>query len=118
MRESKLISNVGERIRDVREGPDGDVFLPVLYPGAAAETDDLLRLGRKTEWRGGEGQPVRGVGQRTFWIGGEDRPYAETRATTHTEKITISGDKMTMVDHADGTVVTFTRVREGELPRS
>jgi hypothetical protein len=46
-----------------------------------------------------------------------DRPYGDTKATEHTEKITIDGDKMTMVD-ADGTVVKFTRAREGDLPRS
>jgi len=45
-----------------------------------------------------------------------DRPYGDTKATVHTEKLTIDGDKMTMVD-ADGTVVKFTRAREGDLPR-
>jgi len=44
-----------------------------------------------------------------------DRPYG--KATEHTEKLTIDGDKMTMMD-ADGTVVKFTRAREGDLPRS
>lgn len=46
-----------------------------------------------------------------------DRPYGETKATVHTEKITIRGDKMTMVD-ADGTVVTFTRATEDDVPKS
>jgi hypothetical protein len=46
-----------------------------------------------------------------------DRPYGDSKATTHTEKITIDGDKMTMVD-TDGTVVKFTRAKEGDLPRS
>jgi hypothetical protein len=45
-----------------------------------------------------------------------DRPYGDTKATVHTEKITIDGDTMTMVD-ADGTVVKFTRAREGDLPK-
>ncbi len=45
-----------------------------------------------------------------------DRPYGDTKATVHTEKITIDGDKMTMVD-VDGTVVKFTRAKEGEVPR-
>jgi type VI secretion system protein ImpE len=56
----------------VRNGPDGEVFLPVLYPGAGGETDERLRLGRLTEWRGGDGAPVRGVGQRVFQVGAED----------------------------------------------
>jgi type VI secretion system protein ImpE len=55
----------------VRDGPDGEVFLPVLYPGTCAESDDRLRLGRMTDWRGGDGAPVRGVGQRLFLVGEE-----------------------------------------------
>jgi type VI secretion system protein ImpE len=53
----------------VRGGPDGEVFLPVLYPGAAAEEDEQMRLGRKTDWHDGENTPVRGVGQRMFLVG-------------------------------------------------
>jgi type VI secretion system protein ImpE len=51
----------------VRDGPDGEVYLPTLYAGAHAEKDDQFRLGRATDWR--EGPPVRGVGQRTFLVG-------------------------------------------------
>jgi type VI secretion system protein ImpE len=61
----------------VRGGPDGEVFLPALYPGANAEPDGLLRLGRRTEWRGGEGTPVRGAGQRVFLAGETDRAIME-----------------------------------------
>ncbi len=56
-------------LMSVRGGPDGEVFLPVLYPGSAADPDDAIRLGRATEWRGGEGSPTRGAGQRTFLVG-------------------------------------------------
>ncbi len=55
----------------VRGGPDGEVFLPVLYAGSQNDADDRLRLGRSTDWRGGEGVPVRGVGQRMFLVGDE-----------------------------------------------
>jgi len=55
----------------VHNGPDGEVYLPVLYPGAAAEADDGVKLGRKTDWRGGDGAPVRGIGQRMFLVGNE-----------------------------------------------
>jgi type VI secretion system protein ImpE len=66
----------------VRGGPDGEVYLPALYPGAAREGDDALRLGRKTEWRGGEGAPVRGAGQRVLDVAGEDIPCLEIRQLT------------------------------------
>lgn len=48
-------------------GPESDFFLPVIYPGS--ETSEILRLGRSTEWLGGENAPVRGLGQRMFLAG-------------------------------------------------
>jgi type VI secretion system protein ImpE len=66
----------------VRDGPDGEVFLPVLYPGASGEADDLVRLGRSTDWRGGDADPVRGVGQRTFLVGDDARPILELQDIT------------------------------------
>lgn len=56
----------------VRQGPDGVVFLPAIYVGSEAEADEQLRLGRASDWRGGEGAPVRGVGQRSFLVGDRD----------------------------------------------
>jgi type VI secretion system protein ImpE len=61
----------------VRNGPDGEVFLPVLYTDTAGDSDNQLRLGRATEWRGDAGSPIRGVGQRIFLAGSEDRPIME-----------------------------------------
>ncbi len=55
----------------VREGPEGDVYIPVLYETAAA-LEDGLRLGRGTDWS--DADPVRGVGQRTFLAGDEAMP--------------------------------------------
>ena len=55
----------------VSEGPDGDVYIPVIY-GATDPTTDLLRLGRETDWTDADAGPVRGVGQRVFLCGEED----------------------------------------------
>jgi type VI secretion system protein ImpE len=63
----------------VRGGPDGEVYLPTLYAGTHAEAEDRLRLGRATDWRGGDGGPVRGVGQRTFLVGEESVPILEVQ---------------------------------------
>jgi type VI secretion system protein ImpE len=61
----------------VRGGPDGEVYLPAIYADTRDEADDRLKLGRATEWRGGDGTPVRGVGQRTLLVGDEARPLLE-----------------------------------------
>lgn len=66
----------------VRNGPDGEVYLPVLYPGASKETDERLKLGRVTDWRGGEGKALRGVGQRLFQVGEEDVPVMQLKVLT------------------------------------
>jgi type VI secretion system protein ImpE len=68
----------------VRGGPDGLVFLPALYAGTHNESDDRLRLGRMTDWRGGDGGPVRGVGQRTFLVGEESLSILELEQITVT----------------------------------
>lgn len=55
----------------VREGPDGDVYIPAIYGSEDASLADALRLGRETDWiEDGDG-PVRGVGQRLFLVGDE-----------------------------------------------
>jgi type VI secretion system protein ImpE len=55
----------------VDQGPDGDVYVPTIYAGDETMTE-LERLGRETDWRQGEGGPVRGVGQRVFLAGEDD----------------------------------------------
>ena len=74
-------------------GPDGEVFLPALYAGSHASEDDRIRLGRMTQWRGGEGTPVQGLGQRLFALGDQDAGIMELK------QITIAAPKS---DNEDG----------------
>jgi len=53
----------------VEDGPYGDVFLPAVYSAPADDQDDQLRLGRGTDFLGGDGSPTRCVGQRMFLVG-------------------------------------------------
>jgi type VI secretion system protein ImpE len=66
----------------VNNGPDGEVYLPTLYAGTHAEADDRIRLGRVTEWRGGNSSPTRGIGLRTFLVGDEGRTILEIQNLT------------------------------------
>jgi type VI secretion system protein ImpE len=59
----------------VEGGPDGEVYLPVLYPGTYDATDKQIRLGRATDWAGDN--IMRGTGQRIYLLGEEDRPILE-----------------------------------------
>jgi len=65
----------------VADGPDGEVYLPTIYPplqGAAAEPSEALRLGRATEWlQVGESGPMRGLGAVTFVVGEEPKTWLE-----------------------------------------
>jgi len=63
----------------VADGPDGEVAIPALYFGSHAESDDRAKLGRLTDWRGKEGEPVRGIGQRLFLMGDEARSILEIK---------------------------------------
>lgn len=60
----------------VRNGPEGDVYLPAMYDTGDA-VSDTLRLGRATQWT--EAVPVRGSGQRVFLIGEEGLAIHELR---------------------------------------
>jgi type VI secretion system protein ImpE len=66
----------------VRGGPDGEVHFPVLYHRSHLEPDDKVRLGRYTDWRGGNGAPVSGVGQRSFLVGETDHAILDLQQIT------------------------------------
>jgi type VI secretion system protein ImpE len=55
----------------VADGPDGDVYVPVVYAGSDPATE-LLRLGRETDWTDPDAGPVRGIGQRVLLCGDDD----------------------------------------------
>lgn len=68
----------------VADGPDGDVYLPTIYPPldkSAGEQTDALRLGRATDWHQfGEDGPTRGIGAVTLVVGEEPRTWLEMNA--------------------------------------
>ncbi len=65
----------------VADGPDGDVYVPVIYPpakSAATAMTDALRLGRATDWQpAGDGGPTMGLGAVTVMIGDEALTWLE-----------------------------------------
>ena len=52
---------------EVRDGPEGEVYLPALYAPMPAEAEPDMRLGRIVDFS--EEAPVRGVGRRQFLLG-------------------------------------------------
>jgi type VI secretion system protein ImpE len=74
----------------VRVGPSfkgvelGEVLVPALSPSACAHPDDLVRLGRTTNWEELEdGQEVP-VGQKMLLVDGEEFPILELRSLEFT----------------------------------
>ena len=63
----------------VAGGPDGEVYFPTLYYGSHSDEDQRVRLGRVTDWKGGDGTPVLGIGQRTLLVGNEDRTILQLK---------------------------------------
>ncbi|MEM7517937.1 MAG: type VI secretion system accessory protein TagJ, partial [Planctomycetota bacterium] len=63
---------------DVRDGPEGKVYLPAVYAVNPTAMDDDARLGKKTDWmeRAG-GSLISGVGMRTFLVGEEAKTLME-----------------------------------------
>lgn len=49
---------------EVRGGPDGEVYVPAIYAGSESNPDEQIKLGRRTDYTGGDGSPVRGIGMR------------------------------------------------------
>lgn len=76
----------------VQDGPDGEVFLPVLYAGSCRESDDRFRLGRLTDWRGAQDEPTRGIGQRMFAFGQQDCPIMELKELNFTTEAAGADD--------------------------
>lgn len=58
---------------NVKNGPEGQVYVPAIYPQTTVDGDEQLRLGRGTDWVGEEHAPVRGRGLRSFLVGDQDR---------------------------------------------
>lgn len=57
----------------------GDVFLPALYPSSHSNADELIQLGRATDWQADENGPTLGTGLRTFLVGDDPIGILEWR---------------------------------------
>ncbi len=54
------------------DGTSGDVFLFALYPGSAAHADDLVKLGRMTDWKTLSDELQAGQGLRSYLVDEEE----------------------------------------------
>ena len=64
---------------NVENGPEGEVYIPAIYAETAQQSDNQLSLGRGTDWRGGDGLPVRGIGLRMFLVGENDQTIMQLK---------------------------------------
>ena len=65
-------------LMNVRNGPEGRVYLPTIYTFQGEGFDDAARLGRRTDWiPSGTNGAVHGMGLRTFLVGDDARSVLE-----------------------------------------
>jgi type VI secretion system protein ImpE len=68
----------------LHSAPLGEVFLPVQYFGSGKHENDLVRLGRMTDWKTIGAGTLVGIGQRTFLIDETECPVLELRQLAFT----------------------------------
>jgi type VI secretion system protein ImpE len=54
---------------ELKDDSTGNVYLPALYPNSHTHAEDQVKLGRATDWKGTEGEPVLGAGARMYLVG-------------------------------------------------
>jgi type VI secretion system protein ImpE len=69
---------------EAHQGPVGEVFLPVLYPGSGGHANDQIKLGRLTDWQVVGEEVTRGLGQHLLVIDGHDQGLLEIRELAFT----------------------------------
>jgi len=62
---------------EARGGDLGEVFLPALYPSSADHPQEVIKLGRRTDWLEAGAGLFRGAGRRLFSIDGNDKDMLE-----------------------------------------
>lgn len=67
---------------EMRDGPAGDVFLPVRYPNSENHADNDVRLARSTDWSEPENGPVRGSGVRLYLVDDDASALPDWRTLT------------------------------------
>ena len=64
---------------ELHDKPLRDAFLPVQYFGSHQHSDDLVKLGRMTDWKTVGQGTLLGAGQRTFFADETECPLLEIR---------------------------------------
>ena len=64
---------------DLQDKPLGEVFVPVQYYGSSQHPDDLVKLGRMTDWKTVGKETLLGAGQRMFLIDDAECSLLEIR---------------------------------------
>lgn len=61
---------------EMKDGQEGVVYVPAIYPWTSKDMPNPLRLGRGTEWQD-DGGLVRGLGMREFLVGEDAKSLTE-----------------------------------------
>ena len=65
---------------EATDGTLGEVFIPALYSGSSRHPQDMVRLGRMTDWESLSDDLYIPAGLRLFLVDNEDRPMLAVRS--------------------------------------
>ncbi|MFO0812313.1 MAG: type VI secretion system accessory protein TagJ [Gemmatales bacterium] len=68
----------------MRGSTEGDVLVPGIYADSYLQVDEDIRLGRATDWLGGDEAPLRGVGGKTLFLEDQTKPLLHIREVVAT----------------------------------
>jgi type VI secretion system protein ImpE len=73
---------------ELKNGTNGEMFLPALYSGTWKSDNDQVRLGRMTDWRDMGSDVFVGEGTKLYWMDGRDKSILdiETLEFVHEEE--------------------------------
>lgn len=74
------------------QGAVGEVYLPVLYAGSSDHPNDMVKLGRMTDWKAWNEDLYTAVGSRLFLIDNEERPMFKANKLEFDPVVAQAGD--------------------------
>lgn len=75
---------------ELKNGISGEMFFPALYSGTWKSDNDLVRLGRMTDWRELGEEVFVGEGTKLFWMDGRDKSILDITSIKFMHEVPVA----------------------------